>query len=212
MIRPYTTSPPEELANAITHGLGLLATLLLYPLIARLALLYPDQSMVFGVSAFGFGMLITYLSSTLYHAMTIKKYKDFMQMCDHISIYFLIAGTYTPVILRYVPSTIATPFLIILWSMVLGGSLFKLFFTGRFDWLSTGIYLFMGWMVVFLYKPLSQTMPLEVFWWIFAGGLSYTIGVVFYIWHGLKYHHAIWHIFVLGGTFTQFVAVYISLA
>lgn len=167
--------------------------------------------MAFGTSIFGFGMLMTYLSSTLYHAIQVKKYKDFMQICDHISIYFLIAGTYTPVILRYVSPEISKPFLILLWTMVLLGSIFKVFFTRRFPWLSTGIYLFMGWMVVFLYQPLLAQMSWAVFKWILIGGLAYTLGVVFYKWHSLKYHHAIWHVFVLIGTGSHFWATYQSL-
>lgn len=210
-MKPYLTSPEEELANAITHGLGLAATFWFYPDLARLALLYPHPSMAFGTSIFGFGMLMTYLSSTLYHAIQVKKYKDFMQICDHISIYFLIAGTYTPVILRYVSPEISKPFLILLWTMVLLGSIFKVFFTRRFPWLSTGIYLFMGWMVVFLYQPLLAQMSWAVFKWILIGGLAYTLGVVFYKWHSLKYHHAIWHVFVLIGTGSHFWATYQSL-
>ncbi len=210
-MKPYLTSQEEELANAITHGLGLVSTLWFYPDLARLALLYPHPSMAFGTSIFGFGMLMTYLSSTLYHAIQVKKYKDFMQICDHISIYFLIAGTYTPVILRYVSPEISKPFLILLWTMVLLGSIFKVFFTRRFPWLSTGIYLFMGWMVVFLYQPLLAQMSWAVFKWILIGGLAYTLGVVFYKWHSLKYHHAIWHVFVLIGTGSHFWATYQSL-
>lgn len=210
-MQPYQTTREEEIANAITHGLGLLATLWFYPLIARLALLYPHPSMAFGVSIFGFGMLLTYLSSTLYHAVNVKRYKDFLHICDHISIYFLIAGTYTPVILRFIPPHIGQPFLIFLWTLVLLGSVFKVFYTGRYHWWSTGIYLFMGWMVVFLYQPLSISMSWDIFKWILIGGLAYTIGIIFYQWHSLKYHHAIWHIFVLIGTGSQFVAIYQSL-
>jgi hemolysin III len=130
---------------------------------------------------------------------------------DHMSIYFLIAGTYTPIVIRYMPRDTATIFLGIMWGMVLVGVILKLFSTTRFQIVSLTLYLLMGWMLVFLIKPAMQHIPLSVLGWIIAGGLSYTIGVYFFVRNRFTYSHAIWHIFVLGGTIAHYVCVYKSI-
>ena len=119
-----------------------------------------------------------------------------------------LGGTYTPVVCKYTDQQTAVMFLGIMWSLIIAGSVLKIFFTGRYDKLSTAIYVLLGWMVVFIIKPIMANMPLEVFWWIFGGGIAYTFGVIFYKWHKLTFQHSIWHLFVLAGTLLQYVAVY----
>jgi hemolysin III len=122
----------------------------------------------------------------------------------------LIGGSYTAIVQRYVNAETATTFLINMWSIIAAGSLLKIFFTGKFSKLELMLYVGLGWMAVFIFKPLSQTMPLDVFWWLLAGGLFYMSGVFFYARKKMLYNHGVWHCFVLGGTISHFVAVWKS--
>lgn len=204
-------TPKEEIVNAITHGVGIFFCLLAMPFLLLKA--FTNNNIIFflAVLVFGFGMLFVYTFSTLYHVAQNQKVKDYFQIGDHISIYFLIAGTYSPHMVKYLNTKTAIFFLCIMWSIVLIGSIFKLFFTKKFKFLSTFLYLALGWMIVFVIEPLTSTMPLIVFLWILVGGLSYTIGVYFYLKDHKKYYHSIWHVFVLFGTISHFVSVYFSL-
>jgi len=208
MKRPQ--SPKEERLNAFTHSIGILFCLIAMPII--MVGVYDENklSYFYSVLAFGVGMLLVYTFSTLYHAIKKEKAKDVLQIADHISIYFLIAGTYTPLMVRYLDSETAFIFLTIMWSIVAVGVVFKIFFTKRFKYLSVILYLLLGWMLVFVLKPLLQNIPLTVLWWIIAGGFSYTTGVYFYMKDHKIYYHAVWHLFVLFGTLAHFVAVWIS--
>lgn len=203
-------SPQEERLNAFTHGLGILFCLIAMPII--LVGVYDENNLLhfYAVFAFGMGMLLVYTFSTLYHAVKKENSKDLLQIADHISIYFLIAGTYTPLMVRYLDSETAYIFLAIMWSIVAVGVVFKVFFTKRFKYLSVILYLFLGWMMVFVLKPLLQNIPLTVLWWIVAGGFSYTTGVYFYMKDHKIYYHTIWHVFVLLGTLAHFVSVWLS--
>lgn len=156
-------------------------------------------------------MLLVYTFSTLYHISKDDKTKNILQVCDHISIYFLIAGTYSPLMVKYLETETAILFLSVMWSIVLLGTIFKIFFTKKFKFLSTVLYLALGWMIVFVIKPLLETIPFSVFLWIILGGLSYTIGVYFYVKDHKMYYHFIWHAFVLFGTIAHFISVYISI-
>lgn len=200
----------EEYANAVTHGLGILFCLITTPILIANAMEYGTSRTVWAVSIFGFGMLTVYLSSTLYHASQNAKTKRVLQIWDHVSIFFLIAGSYTPIVQKYIDPTTGFYFLAAMWSVVFIGSIFKIFFTGKFKVLSLVLYLAMGWMALFIIKPLYNNIPNEVAIWLLIGGLSYTVGTVFYSWNNLKYAHAIWHLFVLGGTVTHFIAIYIG--
>lgn len=196
----------EELANGVTHSLGVLFCLLAMPWV----LAYPFQNgqmiAFFSTLAFGISMLMVYSFSSLYHFASDIRWKKWLKIGDHISIYFLIAGTYTPLMVAYLPTDTAILFLSIMWSVVALGVIFKLFFIHRFEFVSVLIYLVMGWMVVFIAQPLSERMPLSVFWWVLAGGLSYTGGVYFYV-QDKRYHHTVWHLLVLLGTILHFVAI-----
>ncbi|HWB63257.1 MAG TPA: hemolysin III family protein, partial [Chitinophagales bacterium] len=164
----------EEIANAITHGLGILFSLIAIPVMIWYAFETSTVPTVWAVSIFGFGMLMVYLSSTLYHAVQHKGTKKLLQIWDHISIFLLIAGSYTPLVVKYTDAGTSKVFLTVLWGLVALGSFLKLFYTGRFKVVSVLLYLGMGWMAVFIIKPLLAHMPLNIFYLILASGLAYT--------------------------------------
>ena len=200
----------QEKANALTHAAGILFCVVAIPILIGYAYTSANAATVWAVSIFGFGMLMVYFSSTLYHFATSKTLKRKLRVWDHISIFFLIAGSYTPFVSKFLEHESAFMFLCILWGIVVVGVVKKLFFTGKFEAVSVILYLGMGWMAVFILKPLLQHMPMQVFWWILAGGLFYTVGIIFYLWKRWTYHHAIWHCFVLGGTIAHYFAVLYS--
>lgn len=193
--------------NTMTHALGVILILLFFPFLY----IKSTGTMAWAVSVFGFGMLMAYGASSAYHWVQQEYVKKKLRVWDHISIFLLIGGTYTPIVCRYTNSNTAIIFLSAMWMLIIAGSALKLFYTGKHDKLSTAIYLFLGWMVVFIYKPIHANMPFEIFMWILAGGISYTLGIIFYKWRSLKYQHSIWHLFVLMGTILQFIAVYKSI-
>lgn len=201
----------EELANSITHGLGLVLGIIGIPILLSVAVQQGISLHLWGVSIFGFSMLMLYLSSTLYHSIQDPVVKPVLRILDHIGIYFLIAGTYTPFIFFFMKDSTGYLFLILLWSCAFLGSILKIFFTGRFNLLSTLIYLLMGWTIVFIARPIFSMMSAEAILWVAIGGAFYTLGIAFYLWHKLKYHHAIWHLFVLGGTASHYTAILFSL-
>lgn len=201
----------EEVVNAVTHAAGIIFCLAAMPFLLMNAYQNHTMPVFCGVFAFGLGMLMVYTSSTLYHAVQHKRVKEYLQRLDHMSIYFLIAGTYTPLVIRYLPPKTAAIFLSVMWGLVLAGVVFKLFFTRRFQVVSLLIYLAMGWMLVFIIKPVWEHMPLSILAWIIAGGISYTAGVYFFIRSRVRYFHAIWHCFVLGGTIAHYVCIFKSI-
>ncbi len=203
-------SPNEELANTITHGLGILFCLIAMPFLLYDAFQNNKMPIFWAVLVFGTGMLMVYTSSTLYHAVKENPLKDRLQVFDHISIYFLIAGTYTPLIVQFLIPQSALIFLTILWSLVFLGLIFKLFFTKRFKFVSVLVYLVMGWLIVFIIEPILKNVPVDILWWVAGGGLSYTVGVFFYVRSKPFYFHAVWHTFVLGGTIAHYVFIYKS--
>lgn len=198
----------EELANAVSHGFGLVLGLTAIPFLLMKAMENGRFSALIAAMAFALGILMVYTSSTLYHAAKNKKLKNRLQVLDHISIYFLIAGSYTPMVLAVLPKNQAIIFLSILWGSVLIGTFFKLFFTGRFKILSAAIYLLMGWLAVFFINDILEKISFQNLAWIGLGGLCYTIGVYFYMKSNKLFYHSIWHVFVLGGTISHFVVVY----
>lgn len=203
--RPQT--PKEERANALSHGLGLVLGLIGTPFLIDLARKQEDLKFLIGALAFCLGILMVYGFSTAYHAAKSPPKKARLQVMDHVSIYFLIAGSYTPMVLSILNTDTAILFLAIIWCSVLIGTFFKIFFTGKFKTLSVIIYLTMGWLAVFFFNDLVQKLSLQTLFWIGAGGLSYTIGVYFYVKSEKLYYHSIWHLFVLGGTLAHFIAV-----
>jgi len=204
-------SKDEEIASTITHGAGVIVTLIAIPSLLIHASYYCSPTMIGALCVFGIGMLSVYLSSTLYHWVTPIILKKRLRVWDHASIFLLIAGTYTPVIVKFLPKTSAIIFLSIMWSIVVAGIFMKIFFWKKLKIVSLALYLLLGWMAVFVLKPIITNMPGEIFWWILAGGLAYTLGVPFFAWKKVKYNHAIWHCFVLAGTACHFIAIYKSL-
>jgi hemolysin III len=201
----------KEIANSITHGIGILFFLVASPMLMYKAY---QTSMVYFISCivFSVGLIMVYGSSTVYHAIQKEKIKKKLRVLDHISIYMLIGGSYTPFIAKYLTNPKAGTFLMILWSIIALGVLLKFFFTGKYDFISTLSYLALGWMAVFIMRPMTQHMPDNVMWLLIAGGLSYSLGVIFYAWKKFTYHHAVWHCFVLGGSVTHYYGVWYSLS
>ncbi len=202
--------PKDEVYNVLTHGFGLFIFLVGLPL---LYLKYLSRSWtgieMLGLSAFGLGLLAVYTSSTGYHYFTGSR-KIKWRILDHIAIYYLIGGSYTAYLLRYYYVSDGVMLLIIQWSIILIGTILKLYFTGKFNLLSTLLYVILGWMVLPIVGSLSEAVPMDVSLWIVAGGVSYSIGVVFYLMERLPYHHPIWHLFVLGGSLCHFLGLYLG--
>ena len=200
----------DELANAVTHGVGAVLFMVSVPILVAYALQHSTVEYAWAAAIFGFTLIITYLSSTLYHSIQHTETKRVMRIFDHVSIFLLIGGSYTPVVYRYMPLDFSMPFLTFLWSIVGIGCIFKTFYTGRFRLASTMVYVVLGFMVVFIIKPLSLHMSAATLTLLAVGGLSYAAGVPFYIFKRLKYNHAIWHAFVFSGSVLHFCVVWNS--
>lgn len=205
--RQSAYSPGEELANALTHGFGAAGALAAGAVLVTLTAIYGDGWQLAGAIVFGTAMLLLYTASTLYHAISHPVAKGRLKVFDHCAIYLLIAGTYTPFMLVGLRGPTGWWLFGTIWALALAGVVFKLFFTGRFKRLSTGIYLGMGWLLLVAIKPLVHALDTASLVWLLAGGLAYTAGTVFYLQPRLRYAHAIWHGFVLAGSLCHYVAV-----
>lgn len=200
-------SKKEELLNAWSHGLGaVLGVVGLILLIINVDTNKPWY--LFSVIVYGFSIIILFTASSAYHAITNYDLKQKFRIVDHISIYLLIAGTYTPVLLIALPNSLGWPLFYAVWGIAFFGVILKLFFTGRFEIFSTLLYLVMGWLVVFDLTTLSELVDPNGILWLFSGGLFYTVGIVFYAIHKIPYNHVIWHFFVLGGAICHFMMMY----
>tara|TARA_R110001592_G_scaffold315431_1_gene591469 strand:+ start:459 stop:1085 length:627 start_codon:yes stop_codon:yes gene_type:complete len=198
----------EEQLNALTHGFGaLMGIAALVLLIVKADSLTPWS--LFSVIVYGLSIVILFLASTFYHAVEGEKRKHYFRIVDHISIYLLIAGTYTPVLLILLPESLGWPLFWTVWGIAAFGVVLKLFFTGRFEVFSTLLYLVMGWLIVFDFSNVSDALGPNGILWLFAGGLFYTIGIIFYAIQKIPYNHVIWHLFVLGGAICHFFMVYL---
>lgn len=197
----------EEIVNALTHGVGAFAGSVGGAVLITLASLYGDVWQIVGASVFVAALVLLYTASTLYHAIQYKKAKTRLKVLDHCAIFVLIAGTYTPFALVTLRGPWGWTLFGVAWGLAALGIIFKLFFTGRYEKLSTAIYIAMGWMVVVALKPMLEVLPLATFGWLLAGGLFYTAGTYFYHREEMRYSHAVWHLFVLGGSICHFAAV-----
>ncbi len=197
----------EEVAHAITHGVGVLMAIAGLTVLVARAAVYGDFWHVLSAAIFGSTLVLMYSASTLYHSIPLPRAKKVLRVIDHSSIYLLIAGTYTPFTLVTLHGTWGWSVFAAVWGLALMGVVFKLFATGRFERLSLAIYLAMGWCVVVAIKPLLGKLETAGLLLMLAGGLSYTGGVVFYVWERLRYHHAIWHCFVLAGSILHYIAI-----
>jgi len=199
-------SHSEELASMITHAIG--AVLSVVGLVYMVVISGNDPWRVTGATIFGSTLILLYLSSTLYHSFSAPRVKSFFQILDHSAIYLLIAGTYTPLTLVSLRGPWGWSLFGIVWFMAIGGVLTKaLMKNNRDHWISTAIYIMMGWLAIIAIGPLVQAIPTGGLALIIAGGVFYTGGVVFYAWKKLKFNHAVWHLFVLAGSICHVLAV-----
>lgn len=198
----------EELAHAITHGLGVvLAIVGLCVLVVRAAL-YGDVWHVVASSVFGATLVLMYTASTLYHSIPLPRARHVLRVIDHSLIFLLIAGTYTPFTLVTLHGPWGWSLFGFTWGLAVIGVGLKIFTTGRYEKLSLSVYLLMGWCAVVAIKPLLERLDTGGLLLLAAGGITYSGGVAFYVWHRLRYHHAIWHLFVLGGSVLHWFTVY----
>ncbi|MEJ2347239.1 MAG: hemolysin III family protein [Gammaproteobacteria bacterium] len=198
----------EELANSLSHGIGLLLAIAAIPILVVAAAAHAGAAEITGVSIFGATMVLAYLSSTLYHALPAGKGKRVMQLVDHGAIFLLIAGTYTPFTLGALWGAWGWSLFGVVWGLALMGLVLKTCVGTRYQSLSVALYLAMGWLVLIAIRPLYLHVPAWGLFWLVLGGLAYTIGVVFFVLdEKVRYAHAVWHLFVLAGTFCHFVAV-----
>ncbi len=200
----------EELWNAITHGIGFIASIPALVVLILAAVQTGSALQITTFTIFGSSVIILFLMSTLLHSMP-EKYKNFFAILDHSSIYILIAGTYTPFLLIAVGGTLGITLLCIIWSLAILGVIFKCFFINRFEKLSLIFYIGMGWLIIFAIKPVYLFLGFNGFALLLAGGLLYTIGAIFYAWRSLPYNHTIWHLFVLAGCGAMYACVYFYL-
>lgn len=198
----------EEFANIATHGAGVVFSIVALVLMVTYAARNGDPYHIVSVSVFGATLILLYLMSTLYHAITHPKAKYVFRVADHACIYLLIAGSYTPFTLVTMRGGWGWTLFGITWGLALCGIVFKVFFTKRFSTLSVLMYVGLGWSVIIAIKPMVEMVPIGGIAWLTAGGALYTGGVLFYLWRRIPYHHAIWHLFVMGGSFCHFLAVY----
>ncbi|MEQ1798781.1 MAG: hemolysin III family protein [Lacibacter sp.] len=203
----HHTSLRLEIANSITHGIGIIFGIAALPVLSAIAANKDHSIAVVGAAIFGFSFLLVFTFSTLYHAFQNPAVKKVLHVFDHISIYFLIAGTYTPFLLNYMMNATGITMLSVLWGLTIIGTLFKVFYTGRFNFISTIVYIGMGWILVFSGREFFEAIPTPVLTMIIIGGVLYTLGTIFYLWEKMYYHHVIWHLFVLAAAICHYVAV-----
>ena len=196
----------EERANALTHGFGLLLSIGgLVVLVAAASALGVRELASCGI--YGASLIMVYTTSTLYHSATQIEAKRLLRTLDHVAIFLLIAGTYTPFVLIALRGAWGWSLFAIVWTLAVLGVVFELTALRRFRRAMIALYVAMGWVGLIALKPLVAALPSAGLWLLFGGGVSYTFGVLFYVWRSLRYHHAVWHLFVLGGSVLQYLAV-----
>ena len=202
-----TYSIGEEVANTVTHGLGAVLGIVGLAVLVAYAAPTGDIKLLVGCSVFGATLIITYAASALYHGIPIETAKPVLKAIDHAAIYLLIAGTYTPFTLSVLAPPWGWSLFSVVWGLAVVGVIFKVFTAGRYEWFSVALYLGMGWVAIVATKPIIELFPTGGILLVFGGGIAYTLGVVFYLWRSLRYHHAIWHVFVIAGSLLHYFAV-----
>ncbi len=203
-----TQSRGEELANSLSHGLGLIAALVATPFLVLHAARQGDAAFMVGASVFAATMVLLYLASTLYHALPVGRAKRVFRVIEHSAIFLLIAGTYTPFMLGVLRGAWGWSMLGLVWGIAVAGVLLKALNRLTHPILTTSLYLLMGWLIVIAAEPLSERVPAAGLLWLIAGGLAYTVGVIFFaLGARLRYGHFIWHLFVMAGTACHYFAV-----
>jgi len=201
-------SPVEERINVVSHAVGFIASIAALVLLVVRASLHGNAWYIVSFSIFGASLMLLYAASTIYHNSKRPELRKRLKVIDHSSIYILIAGSYTPFTIVTLNGTVGWVIFGISWGIALTGIILKLFFTGKYNLLSTIMYVMMGWLVVFFIKPLMNSLPAEGVFWLIAGGVSYTVGAVIYMIKKIPLNHAIFHIFVLIGSACHVVSVY----
>lgn len=199
--------PREEIANSVSHGLGLALALVAVPVLVLSALRAGDVRFLIGVTVFGATMVLLYLASTLYHSLTHEAAKQLFRLFDHTAIFLLIAGTYTPFALGVLHGPWGWSLLAAVWTLAIVGITLKIIARTRHSRISIVLYVLMGWLAVVAIKPILALVPVPGILLILAGGIAYTGGLAFFAAHGIRYHHFIWHLFVIAGTMCHFFAV-----
>ncbi|SNS13846.1 hemolysin III [Anaerovirgula multivorans] len=205
----------EELANSITHGVGIVFSIVVLTILLVYAIWQRNATSIVAFSIYGLCSIVLYSSSTLYHSFRKEKIKKIFRVFDHSSIFLFIAGTYTPVALLALEGYWRIGILVGAWVIAAAGIVFKIITFNQFDKykaFSLILYIAMGWLLVIAIKPMIQSMPLAFFGWLLAGGLAYTLGTIFYAIKKIPYNHAIWHLFVLGGSVLHFLGIFRYLA
>ncbi len=208
--QPY--GPGEELANSITHGIGVFLGIAILAVLVVFSSLRKSAWEVVSCSIYGATFILLYLGSTLYHSARNPRTRRVLKVVDHSAIYLLIAGTYTPYALAPLRGALGWTIFGVIWGCALLGIFFKVFFTGRFKVVSLASYLFMGWFCIVAVRPLYRELTTAGFVFFAAGGLCYTLGAVFYAWKSMPWSHAIWHLFVLAGSLCHFFSILFGIA
>jgi len=201
----------QELIHGLIHGIGVLFGAAGLPVLTAFATAHQNIAGVVGAGIYGFCFLLLFTSSMVYHLLENVEIKRIFEIFDHISIYFLIAGTYTPFLLVYMNNAFGITLLAVLWGLTIAGIFFKVWFTGRFEIISTIIYLLMGWIMVVGGKRFFTEIPVEILIMLFVGAGLYSIGVAFYTWGKRLYTHAVWHTIVLVAAICHYVAVLLAM-
>jgi hemolysin III len=205
--REHTQSLGEVIANSVSHGAGLLAAAAATPVLVLSAVRHGGAARIAGASVFAAAMVLLYLTSTLYHALPENRAKRVFQVLDHAAIFLMIAGTYTPFTLGVLHGTWGWTLFGLVWGLAVAGVVLTVAGGARYPKLRVGLYLAMGWLILIAVKPLWLRMPSWGLFWLFAGGIAYTVGVVFYAAKRIRYSHFVWHLFVIAGTACHFIAV-----
>ncbi|WP_300437276.1 hemolysin III family protein [Christiangramia sp.] len=206
--KPKYYSSREEKLNILSHGIGFVLSLVALLLLILKANELGEAKHLVSFVIFGASMVLVYAASTFYHSAKTHRLRIRLNILDHAAIYILIAGTYTPFALVTLEGITGWTILWIVWSMALVGVILKLFYAGRYQLISTIMYVAMGWLIIFAINPLIENLSTGGLWWLFAGGISYTLGAILFMQNKIPYNHAIFHIFVLLGTVSHFVSIY----
>ncbi|QJC53412.1 hemolysin III family protein [Paenibacillus albicereus] len=207
MANTHTYTRREEVANAVTHGIGTALSIAALVLLIVFASWKGTAMHVVSFTIYGTAMLLLYTASTLVHSFRDGRMKDILEVLDHSFIYVFIAGTYTPLVLHTIGGSLGWTLFGVVWGIAVAGVVFKAYFTKRFLFTSTLLYILMGWIVVFAWGPLTASLAPAGLALLIAGGLLYTFGTVFYVWRSFPYHHAVWHLFVLAGSIAHFFTI-----
>lgn len=205
-------SREEEIANTLVQLLGIALSIAALVVLVVMASQRGDVWRIVSFSIYGVSLFLLYMSSALHHSFHSPRLKQFFELCDHAAIYLLIAGTYTPIALVALRGPWGWTLFGLIWTLALIGIIIKVFSLRRFPKTEASIYIGMGWLIIIVLRPLLQAAPLGLFIGLLIGGLCYTLGVIFFLWRSLPFHHTIWHLFVVSGSLAHFFTMLLYLA